>query len=222
VDPPYKSRHLPAGKFRFALVGRNPPSGFRRTMLDVSKMLASRTNGGFTCGGFALRKQFVECFYIVESGVAPDFHLGSGQPISRVHAACQVMRKAGMRPVAWHRHPSVLDRVVVDVIHMSLQIIGVANLMLPISTLPNAALPAGNSRRRSPFARGQASTEIRLDSPPTCCKVGVPFGKSPKPMHVLGQYDPRKYRKRPTGLFFNHTMAKLHDLPNQKVVVLPY
>jgi hypothetical protein len=61
VDPPYKSHHSPAREFRLALVGRNPRSGFRRTVFNDAGMSASRTNGGFTCGGSALQEPSFAC-----------------------------------------------------------------------------------------------------------------------------------------------------------------
>ena len=64
-------------------------------------------------------------------------------PVQRQPSALHNPVKAGLRPILHSTHQPVLDRVEMDVIHMTLQIIVVANLMLPVATLPDAFLASG-------------------------------------------------------------------------------
>ena len=56
-----------------------------------------------------------------------------------------------MGPIPDPRYKSMLDRIEMDVINMTLKIVLIANCMLPIAPLPDAALAFGGSAGRDRF-----------------------------------------------------------------------
>ena len=63
-------------------------------------------------------------------------------PIDWIRASRHVVHEAGMWPIGGAWRPAVLHRVVVDVIHASMEIRIIADLVFPIPPLPDATLPA--------------------------------------------------------------------------------
>jgi hypothetical protein len=71
---------------------------------------------------------------------------------------------------------SVLDRVVVDVVHVSLQIIWIADQMLPVATLPDPTLALQVTRQLDHFRFWQLPGEGSLDQIPAQWVVAVSAG----------------------------------------------
>jgi hypothetical protein len=68
-------------------------------------------------------------------------------------------------------------------------IVIVADRVLPITALSNAAFRFAEPHRRSLLIR-QRSRECGVYPSPAFGKVAVSFGKRPQAVHVVGQHDP--------------------------------
>ena len=168
-----------------AHVGRNPRSGFRRTMLDSTVRNGSRAKGGITFGGSTLRiaglvtrtsmavlaltlrcraepaqripphdiqscstGQFapgrwnlLRKFHPVGIlGIASHRSLTSRLPIRFTSPAFNIVAKTRMRPIDGSRRQPMLDRIEMNIVHVSLQVVLVANLVFPIPALPDSTL----------------------------------------------------------------------------------
>ena len=71
-----------------------------------------------------------------------------------------------MRPRRRLRHVPMLDRIVVDVINMRLQILIVPNQMLPIAALPNPTFSLRDAARTNTLILWNAARKARLDQRP--------------------------------------------------------
>ena len=100
----------------------------------------------------------------------------------------------------------VLDRVKVDVIHVSGIIAIVADRVLPIAALPNPALAL--VRPAAVPGIGQRLREARLDPPPSIGEVAVTLRKGPQAMHVVRQHDPPVDAKRQLPSNLAHHLAQ--------------
>ena len=94
-------------------------------------------------------------------------------------------------PIAHARHQSMLQRINVNVIHASLQIVVVAAGMLEKSPLPHAlfvSIPAtlGNSVAGTAGLEPSAG-EQALDAPPTRRVVGIAARELPEDVQMIGQ-----------------------------------
>jgi hypothetical protein len=74
----------------------------------------------------------------------PLYLLHIASPIRRKQTAFDITTKAAMRPIGHARNVSVLHRIEVDVIDMTLKIRIIANGVLPVPALPDAFFPFGN------------------------------------------------------------------------------
>jgi hypothetical protein len=86
---------------------------------------------------------------------------------------------------------AMLERVEVDVIEVALIVGIVANQMLPVTPLPNAALTSGRKGRRSAFVLWQAPWENEFDRLPAQRKARITRRQRPQTVHVFGQHHPR-------------------------------
>src|SRR5688500_6215384 len=101
----------------------------------------------------------------------------------------------GVRPI---RHPGdmpMLDWIEVDVIDMRLQIVVVADQVLPIASLPQAAFGFRQAPLRAAFSRWYRARESRLDVPPSRRDVQVALGHGPDAMQVIRQDDACGHRE---------------------------
>jgi hypothetical protein len=85
-------------------------------------------------------------------------------------------------------YEAMLDRVEVNVVHVSSQIAAVADRMLPEAALPDAAFALARSARRNALAEAQPARECCLDQPPACREMAVASGQRPQRMKVIRQY----------------------------------
>jgi hypothetical protein len=82
------------------------------------------------------------------------FHGGYGvstAPIRRIHPGRHLPMERGIRPIAHSRDVTVLHRIPMDVIDMAVEIVWVADLMLPKPPLPNRTFPVFSLGRVHPF-----------------------------------------------------------------------
>lgn len=115
----------------------------------------------------------------------------------------------------------MLDRVVMDVIDMSTEIIIVTNQMLPIASLPDTSLPAGDAPFASPFIPGQTTRETCLDLRPAIGIVGITGRQTPHAMQVIGQHHDRQHIERPSRLFRPERGTQIvHPLHQQPATAL--
>ncbi len=68
-------------------------------------------------------------------------------PIRRKDALHDVAVKAAVRPISNSRDNPMFDRIVMDVVHVALEVGVVPDCMLPIPSLPNAFLALGDLAR---------------------------------------------------------------------------
>ena len=123
-------------------------------------------------------------------------------PFRIISALCDPVVETKPLPCVRTAAQSVLHRIVMDVIHMAVEIVVVTNLMFPVARLPDAApalspLVGGHGRfpaagRRAHFdccrAWTQPSTrEALFDFPPARGEIGVAFRQSPQGVQVVRQ-----------------------------------
>jgi hypothetical protein len=97
-------------------------------------------------------------------------------PIEWVDTAPGRAVKRRIPPVPHARHPSVLDRIEVDVVDMPFVVAFILQRVFPIAALPDAAFALAQAAQRNPFARGKSARERGLDQPPAGRVVGVVSG----------------------------------------------
>lgn len=81
-----------------------------------------------------------------------------------------------MRPISDLRHIAMLDRIDVDVVDVTGEIIFITNGVLPIAPLPYAAFALGGPALGNSFAGWNTTRESRFDQPPTRGKSASPSG----------------------------------------------
>jgi hypothetical protein len=116
-----------------------------------------------------------------------------------------------MRPIPNPRHKSVLDRVDMNVVDMTREIVVITNSVFPITSLPDPALSFGSTALGNLFTRAEASREGRFDQPPASGKVGITFRKSPDRVQMIRQHNHRVDRKRMTPPCFTKRNPQLLD-----------
>ncbi len=118
-------------------------------------------------------------------------------PVSDTQKRCMTLRLCTLQE---RIRLTAFDRVVMDVIDMSTEIIIVTNQMLPIASLPDTSLPAGDAPFASPFIPGQTTRETCLDLCPAIGIVGITGRQTPHAMQVIGQHHDRQHIERPSRL----------------------
>jgi hypothetical protein len=112
---------------------------------------------------------------------------------------------------------TVLDRVEVNVIEMNDKVPVIADRMLPIAALPDAALATERHHRGTRFDSGQRFGKRDLDRAPTARKVGIALLQGPQAMHVVRKDDPGIDMKRRAGSDPPNRDAQRVDVPDQQV-----
>jgi len=80
----------------------------------------------------------------------------------------------------------MLDRIEMDVVHMPLQVVSVANGVFPEPALPDATLAIASTTNDHTIG-AQARGEAGLDQPPTHRVAIIAFWKSPDAVQVIGK-----------------------------------
>ena len=78
-----------------------------------------------------------------------------------------------IRPIPDPRHQTVLDRGDVGAVRMTVKIAPVADGMLPIAALPDAASAVGGAAVRNPFAGREAARKRRFDRRAARCEIRI-------------------------------------------------
>ena len=92
-----------------------------------------------------------------------------------------------VRPIDRAFDVTVLDRIEMDVRHVTIQIVIVPNLVLPISPLPDAALPLAQPARADRLTLCKSARKPRLDERPARRLVRIVFGQAPDRVQMIGQ-----------------------------------
>ena len=92
-------------------------------------------------------------------------------------------------PVANPTHVSMFDRIEMNVVSMPRKILFIAQSMLPIAPLPNAAFALFRAARGPALVGRQTARERRLDQPPPQRKISVAFRQRPDRMQMVRQDD---------------------------------
>ena len=79
----------------------------------------------------------------------------------------------------------MFHRIEVDVIHVALQVLFVANEMFPIATLPDATLPSRHPLRTPALVDWKPTRESALDLRPSISVVRIARGQPPEAMKVI-------------------------------------
>ena len=100
-----------------------------------------------------------------------------------------------MRPISDPRYIAMLDRIDMDIIDVTGEIIFITNGVLPITSLPYSAFALGGTAFGNPFASRNTARETRFDQPPAHGKVGIAVRLCPDRVKVIGQDNHRVDRK---------------------------
>src|SRR5690606_11177514 len=82
------------------------------------------------------------------------------RPIRRIHPSTHRAMKGGIRPIHHASDVAVLERVDMDVIRVTTEILFIADLVLPVAPLPDAALIAQPIRQGTRLAQDRKSTRL--------------------------------------------------------------
>src|SRR5688500_5262149 len=99
----------------------------------------------------------------------------------------------GIRPIYHPDRVTVLDRIEVDVVEMTLKILFVHDHVFPEPALPDAAFSFGGADIGTMFGLWQSTGESGFDARPAIRVVGVAFGQPPQAMQMLGQHHDGDY-----------------------------
>jgi hypothetical protein len=112
---------------------------------------------------------------------------GRGAPIGGQETTLNVSMNTGMRPLRWARDIPVLDRVVMDIIHVVANIFLVAKGVFPIAALPYSAFALVAPAGVDVFAFRQPSAESGFDQHPSHRTIDVSGRQHPYGMDMVGQ-----------------------------------
>jgi len=122
-----------------------------------------------------------------------------------------------MQPICRVSDETMLDRVEVDVIEMNGKVPVIADRVLPITGLSDAALAAAGRPRGSRFDSGQRFGKRDLDRAAMARKVGIALRQGPEAMHVVRKDDPGVDMERPASPDSPNRGAQRVDVSNQQV-----
>ena len=122
-----------------------------------------------------------------------------------------------MRPICRVSDETVFDQVEVDVIKMNGKVPIIADRVLPIAALPDAAVAAAGHHLRARFDSGQGFRKGDLYRAPAARKIGIALRQDPQAMHVVRKDDPGVDIERCAGSAPPNRGAQRVDLPDQQV-----
>src|SRR5580704_7412981 len=111
------------------------------------------------------------------------------RPIEWVYAEPDHAMKRRIWPVGDPAHIPMFHRIEMDIVGMPREILFIAQSMLPIAPLQNAAFALLRAARGPALAGRQAAREHRLDQPPPQRKISVAFRQRPDRMQMVRQDD---------------------------------
>ena len=160
----------------------------RRRRLRTRLIIAGRVGRGFW------RPTRILCFFTVCRG-----HVGRfiRTPINRIQPSPHEAVESRIWPIRNPLHQSVLHRIIMNILHVTPQVIIVANPMFPEPPLPDVLLAAAPARRAGrptrPLFTTPGASEAAFNQPPTHGKVAVILRQTPKNMQMIRQQDKRYY-----------------------------
>src|ERR1700756_2376166 len=96
-----------------------------------------------------------------------------------------------MRPFGWARGMAVLDRIVVNIVHMPRVVALVADHVLPKAALPDTAFTLQSTTPAQMLVLRNALREQTFDAPPTRGEISIVRRQCPHAMQVIGQHHDR-------------------------------
>ena len=121
-----------------------------------------------------------------------------------------------IRPIPHALDVAVLDRIEMNVIDMPREIAFIAERVLPIAPLPQAALAFAGTARRNTFVGRQVMREDCFDEAPSQCKIGIVLRQRPDGMHVVGENDDRFDVERMTPPHIPERLAQQIDVRREQ------
>ena len=122
-------------------------------------------------------------------------------PVLRINSLADISVKSGIGPIPDPRHERMFHGVPVNVIHVTPEVLIVANRVVPESSLPDVAFLAMAARRgraaRRQIVVGQGQGHPRLDQFPAYREIGLAFRERPHGVQMIGQEHHGHDVKRP-------------------------
>jgi hypothetical protein len=101
-----------------------------------------------------------------------------------------------IRPGARVLRIAVLDRIEMNVLNVPSPVLAIADRVLPIPSLPNAALAPAQTAVRNGLPSRESTREAALNQGPTDPEITITVGHCPNRMKVIRQYDDGVDRER--------------------------
>jgi hypothetical protein len=112
---------------------------------------------------------------------------------------------------------SMLDRVVVNVIDVTSQIVVAPNGVLPVTPLPNAFIALFNLASGAQLRAGESTRKFAFNETPTHWEVQIARWQRPNRMQMIGQYaDGNGFERIMISSKFVR-FAEAIDMPHKKV-----
>ena len=126
-------------------------------------------------------------------------------PIPRIDTSRHIAMKCRIPPIRRMVAQAMFYRVVVQIIHVTVKVILITDVMLPETPLPKRRFPMPAFRFRQPFGsfifRGAGNAHPPFDHIPPRGVIRIAGRQRPQTMQMIGQQYPGIDRKRP---FFTH------------------
>jgi len=120
-------------------------------------------------------------------GIVRELGIGAWFPISGITTGGDGPMKRTIGPIARPGDITVLDRVVMNVIHMPLPIGFVPQVMLPEASLPDAPFPLC-ALRGPDAAHRDTGGEFAFDDHPSGGEIRIPLRQAPDGVQMIGQH----------------------------------
>lgn len=121
-----------------------------------------------------------------------------------------------MRPIRSPCRMTMLHRIEMDVIQVTLQIPFIGDQALPETSLPDAALALAQPAGTNALTRRDLAGEAGLDQHPARGAIAIAPWQRPHGVHVIGQYHPAQNVERMTLLDLADTVAQEINLLHQQ------
>jgi len=110
------------------------------------------------------------------------------RPILRINSKSNQAVESRIWPRVDLRHMAMLDRIEVNVVDVTLEVVLIAERMLPIAPLPNAPFTLIGSAWRYLFPSRQTTRERRLDQSPAGREIRVTLRQRPYRVQMIRQH----------------------------------
>ena len=154
-------------------------------MNDLFPSLPSRAEKRSVLGGLRPFRRMAVLRYSVSFSRKP-IHIHITRPIEGINSGFNKAMKRRIRPIAHPHDMSMFHRVEMHIIDMVCVIIGVANCMLPITTLPQSSFTFRQSNGRLSLDFRYRFGEHDLNGLPSRWVIDITRRQGPNTMHVIG------------------------------------